>query len=198
MRIVAGEFRGRRLRPVPGKGVRPTADRIREAVFGILGNRVRGAVALDLFAGTGALGLEALSRGAAEAVFVDRMGEALRTVSKNVADLGLGGRSRVIRWDVSRNLGPLRGRRPAFDLVFLDPPYGRGLLAPAISGLVAADCLAPDALLVVEHPPEEPPPETPGGPRLADRRRYGKTLVSFLDCDMGADILGTPPAETPA
>jgi 16S rRNA (guanine966-N2)-methyltransferase len=198
MRIVAGEFRGRRLRPVPEKGIRPTADRIREAVFNILGDRVRGAVVLDLFAGTGALGLEALSRGAAEAVFVDRMDAALRTISRNLDDLGLANRSRVIRWDLSRNLGPLRGRRPAFDLVFLDPPYGRGLLAPTISRLVAADCLTPGARLVAEHSTEESPPAAPGGPVATDRRRYGKTLVSFLDCDMGAVTRGTPPAETSA
>ena len=198
MRIVAGEFRGRRLRPVPEKGIRPTADRIREAMFNILGDRVRGAVVLDLFAGTGALGLEALSRGAAEAVFVDRMDAALRTISRNLDDLGLTNRSRVIRWDLSRNLGPLRARRPAFDLVFLDPPYGRGLLAPVLFRLVAADCLAPGARLVAEHSAEESPSTAPGGPVSTDRRRYGKTLVSFLDCDMGAVNRETPPAETSA
>jgi 16S rRNA (guanine966-N2)-methyltransferase len=191
MRIIGGDHRGRKLRPVPGRGVRPTADRTREAVFNILGDRVWGAVVLDLFAGTGALGLEALSRGAAEAVFVDRMPAALRTLSQTIADLGLADRSQVIRWDLSRHLAPLTKRRPPFDLVFLDPPYAKGLLGPVLSRLAAADCLAPGARLVVEHPAEESPPETPGALRLADRRRYGKTLVSFLDYDMDADIRGT-------
>lgn len=194
MRIIGGDHRGRKLRPVPGRGIRPTADRTREAVFNILGDRVWGAVVLDLFAGTGALGLEALSRGAAEAIFVDRMPAALRTLSQNIADLGLDDRTRVIRWDLSRHLAPLTKRRPPFDLVFLDPPYAKGLLGPVLSRLAAAECLAPDARLVVEHPAEESPPETVASLRLVDRRRYGKTLVSFLYCDMGADDCGSHPA----
>ncbi len=195
MRIIGGEFRGRKLRPVPGRGVRPTADRIREAVFNILGPAVRDATVLDLFAGTGALGLEALSRGAATAVFVDRMPDAMRSISRNLADLGLTDRGRAIRWDLSRNLAPLRNHRPPFDLVFCDPPYAKGWLETVLPRLFRIGCLAPDARLVVEHPAEETPPEIPGGPRLADRRRYGKTLVSFLDCDMGADILEAPSSD---
>jgi 16S rRNA (guanine966-N2)-methyltransferase len=197
VRIIGGECRGRKLRPVPGRGVRPTADRIREAVFNILGPSVRDATVLDLFAGTGALGLEALSRGAAAAVFVDRMPDALRTISRNLADLGLADRGRVVRWDLSRNLGPLRNHRPPFDLVFCDPPYGKGWLGTVLPRLFRAGCLAEGARLAVEHPAEESPPEVPGGPRLSDRRRYGKTLVSFLDCDMGFGILETPSGGAP-
>jgi 16S rRNA (guanine966-N2)-methyltransferase len=181
LRVIAGELKGRRLRTLPGPKTRPTADRTREAVFNILGSAVCGAHVLDVFAGTGAFGIEAISRGAASALFIEIGREALGVLAGNIQACGLADRVSVIRWDASRNLNCLAHREPKFDLAFLDPPYHRGLVAPALSNLHAAGCLANRARLVVEHGADDPFPE-PGAPYLlADRRRYGNTLVSFLN-----------------
>lgn len=179
LRIIAGALRGRRLATVPGLRTRPTADRTRESIFNIIGDAVRDAQVLDLFAGTGAYGIEALSRGAAAAVFVEIGRQALRVLHGNVAACGLEGRSRVIRWDAGRNLNCLGAGCGPFHLIFMDPPYHAGLVAPALQHLVDARCLAPGARIVVEHDDLEP--VAAAAPYvLDDRRRYGKTLVSFL------------------
>ncbi len=180
LRIIAGELRGRRLRTIPGLKTRPTADRTREAVFNILGSAVCGAHVLDVFAGTGAFGLEAVSRGAASAFFIEIGREALGVLAVNIEACGLAERVSVIRWDAGRNLNCLNNRELKFDLVFLDPPYRRGLVAPALSNLYAARCLENGARLVVEHGADDPFPEPAAPYLLRDRRRYGKTLVSFL------------------
>jgi 16S rRNA (guanine966-N2)-methyltransferase len=181
LRVIAGELRGRKLRTVPGLRTRPTADRTREAIFNILGSAVRGAHVLDVFAGTGAYGIEAVSRGAASALFIEIGREALGVLAANIEACSLAERVAVIRWDAGRNLNCLDHREPKFDLVFLDPPYRRGLVAPALSNLHAARSLANGSRLVVEHGADDPFPE-PGTPYLLqDRRRYGKTLVSFLN-----------------
>jgi 16S rRNA (guanine966-N2)-methyltransferase len=178
LRIIAGDLRGRRLAVVPGRLTRPTADRTRESIFNILGNTVRGKQILDLFAGTGAYGIEALSRGAAAAVFVEIGRQALSVLRTNLTACRLADRSRVIRWDAARNLNCLRGC-DSFQLVFMDPPYHAGLVAPALQHLAKARCLASGARIVVEHGDEDP--VTAAAPYALDnRRRYGKTVVSFL------------------
>lgn len=180
LRVIAGELKGRRLHTIPGLKTRPTADRTREAVFNILGSAVCGAHVLDVFAGTGAFGIEALSRGAASALFIEIGREALGVLAGNIQTCGLTDRVSVVRWDASRNLNCLGQHEPKFDLAFLDPPYHRSLVAPALSNLHAAHCLATGALLVVEHGADDPFPEPPAPYLLRDQRRYGKTLVSFL------------------
>jgi 16S rRNA (guanine(966)-N(2))-methyltransferase RsmD len=167
MRIVAGTHGGRRLLAPRGREVRPTSDRVREALFSILGDRVVGASVLDLFAGTGALGLEALSRGAARATFVDRDTSA---VQANLAALGLEGE--VHRRDA---LAFLRAGAGPFDLVFLDPPYrDAGSLGPKLADTLPA-ALARGALVVSESDRREPL-DLPGLETL-DERRYGDTLI---------------------
>lgn len=181
LRVIAGELRGRRLATVPGLKTRPTADRTRESIFNILGPTLRGLHVLDLFAGTGAFGIEALSRGAATACFVEIGRDALRVLSANLQALGLTERTSVLRADAARNLSGLTDRVPRFGLVFMDPPYGKDLVGPALVGLHAADCLAPGARLVVEHAADDDLPDLAAAAcRLHDQRRYGKTLVSFL------------------
>src|ERR671931_939003 len=153
MRIVGGHLRGRTLAAPKSQAIRPTADRLRESLFNILvhayGDPVTDARVLDLFAGTGALALEALSRGAAFALFVDDGAEARALLRENIATLGLGGVTRVFRRDASR-LGAAHPIEP-FSLVFLDPPYGHGLAEKALASARAGGWLTGDALIVVEE-----------------------------------------------
>ncbi len=178
MRIIAGEFKGRRLAPVKGR-IRPTSDKVREALFSILGPEVEGAAVLDLFAGTGALALEALSRGAREAVLVEDQAAALEVLRRNLETLGVAERTRVLPVPVQRALNTLAGRGEKFNLVFLDPPYGRGLAGATLKALAAAGLLAPEAVVVAEHSPREILPEHLGHLRLSRSRRYGDTQVAF-------------------
>ncbi len=176
MRIVAGAWRGRALRAPEGQGTRPTADRVRQALFDMLlhapwGGRLEGLSVLDAFAGTGALGLEALSRGADAATFLERDRGALAVLRGNVAACGAEGRALVLAADACR---PPPGR--ACGLVFLDPPYGAGLLGPAALALAAAGWMAPEALLVTELAAEEAAPALPAVP-LAERRHGAARLL---------------------
>src|SRR5688500_11969528 len=153
MRIVGGRWSGRNLQGPKKDGIRPTADRLREALFNILahgyGDPVSGARVLDLFAGTGALGLEALSRGAAFALLVDDNAEARALMRGNVEALGLGGTARIFRRDATR-LGPVHPLEP-FTLMFADPPYGHGLAERALASARDGGWLTTDALIVVEE-----------------------------------------------
>lgn len=179
MRIISGDFRGKKLAAFSGRATRPTADRVRESVFNILGAAVKNTVVLDLFAGTGALGLEALSRGATAAVFVDSEPPAIRLIEKNIAACRAADRARVIRWDIRRNLRCL-SPEPAFDLVFMDPPYHAGLIAPALRHLATQNVCNKNASIMIEHDIMEPIEAEMNGLELTDQRIYGKTAVSFL------------------
>jgi 16S rRNA (guanine966-N2)-methyltransferase len=171
VRVIAGVYRGRTLRAPPGRGTRPTSDRVREALFSILGD-VSDARVLDLFAGSGALGIEAVSRGAAEATFVDSAPAALRAVKANLE--ALGAQAEVRRADARRFLGGASGQARQYDLVFLDPPYRlAGRLGGELAGAVAA-VLAPGAAVVAESDRRAPLElELP----ILDERRYGDTLI---------------------
>jgi 16S rRNA (guanine966-N2)-methyltransferase len=180
LRIIAGKYKGRRLKTPRGSAIRPTADRIREAIFNILGGGCRDRQVFDIFAGTGALGLEALSRGANRAVFVDNRRTAVDAIRRNIAVCGCEENSAVFLADVRRQLDCLNQVERTAELVFLDPPYQLDLIRPALQHLVRRSLVAPEARLVIEHSVHEALPELEGHFRLDDRRRYGKTLVSFL------------------
>jgi 16S rRNA (guanine(966)-N(2))-methyltransferase RsmD len=174
MRVIAGRYGGRSLQAPPGTDTRPTADRVREALFSILGARVELARVLDLFAGSGALGIEALSRGAAHATFVDDAGAAIRAVEANLKTVRTA--AEVRRTDALRFLGAARDRGAQYDLVFLDPPYRQAeRLAPALSEALPA-VLAPGAVAVAESDRRAPLDLTLP---LHDERRYGDTLIRF-------------------
>jgi len=178
MRIISGEAGGRRLRAPRGAATRPTADRVREALVNILGSAA-GLSVLDLFAGTGALALEALSRGAAHAVLVDHAEAAVRVIHANLAALGYADRARVLRLDVERALRLLAREGARFDLIFVDPPYEGPVAAAALAVLGEGSLLAPDALVVVEHDAKNRPPSEQGALCLGQRRKYGQTEVSL-------------------
>lgn len=177
MRIIAGRYRGSRLHSPPGTAIRPTADRLRESIFNIIGPRLPAIRVLDLFAGTGAMGIEALSRGADHAVFVDRSPEALYLVRKNLAKVKADAMATVISWDIARDLQCLSGQK-AFEFVFVDPPYRQGFIHRTLVNLKSTD--VPLGTIVVEHALDESMADLPTGFVLKDQRRYGKTLVSFL------------------
>jgi 16S rRNA (guanine(966)-N(2))-methyltransferase RsmD len=172
MRVIAGRYRGRRLQAPPGAATRPTSDRVREALFSVLGERVAGARVLDLFAGSGALGIEALSRGAAEATFVDSAPAAVRAVRANLE--ALGATADVRRADARRFLGGASSAVRQYDLVFLDPPYRlAGRLGGELTAALPA-VLAPDAAVVAESDRRAP---LELGLPILDERRYGDTLI---------------------
>ena len=181
MRIVGGHFRGRPLATPKSQAIRPTSDRLRETLFNILahayGDPVPHARVLDLFAGTGALGLEALSRGAALALFVDDGAEARALIRGNIATLGTGGITRLFRRDATK-LGPAHPVEP-FALVFLDPPYGKGLAEKALASLRDGGWLTPDAMLVVEEA-KAAGFAAPEGFEELERRAYDDTEFVFL------------------
>jgi 16S rRNA (guanine966-N2)-methyltransferase len=180
MRIVAGTFRGRRLLAPKGQEIRPTSDRVREAIFSIIGPAVEGARVLDLFAGTGALGLEALSRGASEAVFVDQSVNAVRLIRSNVEICGVMDRVSIIHGTINQALRRLGGQEEAFDLVFMDPPYGKGLVQRTLSDLGGA--ARGGTLVVAEHGVRDLLPllsEEQEWLRVQERK-YGDTVVSFF------------------
>ena len=169
MRVVAGIYGGRTLRAPAGSATRPTSDRVREALFSILGDRVTEAAVLDLYAGSGALGIEALSRGAASATFVDSAPKAITALKGNLAALGITAtvhRAEATKW--------LRSAEAQYDLVFLDPPYREAArLGPALSGLL------PGGALVVTESDRRAPLEL--SLPLTDERRYGDTLIRIHD-----------------
>lgn len=181
MRVITGSAKGRRLKTTAARGTRPTADRVKEGIFSMLESRVdlRGARVLDLFAGSGALGIEALSRGAAECVFVEAARDATRALRDNLASCGLSERSRVLQTAATTALRRLANDGVRFDGVVLDPPYGQGLVAKTLAALVAARIVAPAGWVLVEHHLDEPPPEAPW-PYLTKPHRYGKTAVTLL------------------
>ena len=185
MRIVAGTARGRTLKGPRGDGLRPTSDRVREAIFNILGQWLDGLAVLDLYAGTGALALEAISRGAARAVLVDSGREAVRLCRENAQSLGMDDKVESVAASVdARALSRLKG---GFDLVFADPPYaaqspaGVALLVAQAEGLMRAG-----GRLVIEHDRRAQAPEAVGSLALEESRRFGDTAVSFYRCATSA------------
>ena len=177
MRIVGGNLRGRVLRAPGGAATRPTSEKVREAVFNILG-AVDGDRVLDLFAGSGALGLEALSRGAAHATFVDAARPALTAIRGNLRELGLDARATVVPGDAVAAAARLKADGP-WRLVFVDPPYRSDLATRAVLAL-PCERLATDAVVVIEHDRHNAPPDPLGSLLRTDLRRYGDTVISFF------------------
>lgn len=179
MRIIAGTARGQRLLAPKSRAIRPTADRVREALFNVLGQSFGGTEVLDLFAGSGALALEALSRGAGHAVMVDSDRTAIRLCEANAASLGFSERVRVIRAPVARAVKLLQRQGALFDLVFADPPYSARAAADTLLQVDAARLCRAAGILCVEHDKREQSPELAGSFAKIDERRFGDTVVSI-------------------
>jgi len=187
VRIIGGRLKGRTLRGPPNAATRPTSDRLRETLFNVLehsyGDPVADAAVLDLFAGTGALACEALSRGAQRALLVEEARAPLAVIQANLDSLGLSDRARVVRRDIKR-LGPAMAQATSFTLAFLDPPYGKGLVEPALEALAKGEWLAPEALTVIEESSEAtfllPSAFVP-----IETRLYGETKLVFARYNKG-------------
>jgi len=175
LRVTGGRLGGRRFR-APGGGVRPTADRVRESLFARLGD-LSGRQVLDLYAGSGALGLEAFSRGAAGVVFVERSPRVARVLRKNLVELGLEAEARVVAADASAALKRLGAEGARFDLVLLDPPYTGDQLVRALTALAEAELVSARGMVVAEHARRHPVPDVPGWVER-DVRSYGETRVT--------------------
>ena len=176
MRVITGSARGRRLKELEGMETRPTTDRVKEGLFSALHFDIEGRKVLDLFAGTGQLGIECLSRGAASAVFVDRRADAVKLIRENLRLTELEDRARVIAGD---SMEYLRSIREPFDIIFLDPPYAAGLLEPAIAHIAKFDILAPHGIIAAEHPADRVLPALAPPYRLHRTYRYGKIALTL-------------------
>lgn len=179
LRIIAGRFGSRKLTAPQGRDTRPTTDRVKEAVFSILLPYLPEARVLDLFCGSGALALEALSRGAARAILVDRDAKAIAAARANIHALGVEDECVLLQREWGQALTLLHTQGYQFDIVFLDPPYAKGLYTPAIEALYEENLLAPDALIVAEHDAEYTLLLNDAF-ELTDKRRYGDTAVSLI------------------
>ncbi len=177
MRVISGEAKGKKLFSPPG--TRPTAGKARESFFNILGKEVFSAKVLDLFAGTGALGIEALSRGAKEAVFVDNNYLSCRAVKRNIANLSLGNQSAIYRLGVDKALKLFSRKGYKFDIIFMDPPYGSGLATRTLVEISRNNTLSNGGVVVVEHYRKNVLPEAVEELKIKRKAVYGDTAVSF-------------------
>jgi 16S rRNA (guanine(966)-N(2))-methyltransferase RsmD len=181
MRVIAGSAKGRRLETMPGRVVRPTADRVKESLFSMLVSRVAlvDAVVLDLFAGSGALGIEALSRGAASATFVEQDRPTARLLARNLERCGFAAVATILPLPAHRAVAEMAQRGSRFDGALLDPPYGRQLAAAALADLAAQALLAPGGWAVAEHHIDDALAERYGPLQLTTSKRYGSTALTL-------------------
>lgn len=176
MRVITGTARGRRLGELEGMDTRPTYDRVKEGMFNIIQFDIEGRRVLDLFGGTGQLGIECLSRGAAHCTFVDQRRDAVRLMKENLKVCDVADRATVVQSDA---IGYLSTVTEKYHLIFLDPPYDSGLLESALKKLTSIDILADNGIIVCESRTEHPMPELPAPYVRSKDYRYGKTKVNL-------------------
>ncbi len=180
MRIISGQCKGRKLSMIPGWDIRPTSDRVREAIFNIIGRDVKGKIVLDLFAGSGAFGLEALSRGALYAFFIDNSYSSFKIVEKNASICNFTDKFRFIRRDILKLTSLRSFMDKSAEIVFMDPPYKSGLINKTLKHPALLECLSDDALIIAEHSVKEEIDNNLSELEITDQRKYGKTFVTFL------------------
>ncbi|MDD6190997.1 MAG: 16S rRNA (guanine(966)-N(2))-methyltransferase RsmD [Firmicutes bacterium] len=176
MRVITGKYKGRKLAAPSGHEIRPTSDKVKEAMFSILTDRIYGSRVLDLFAGTGSIGIEALSRGAEYCVFGDNSGESLRLVKENLAHCKVEEKTRVVPGDFKKVLKNLEGK---FDIIILDPPYNGGMMPDAFRLIEEFQLLDDEGVIVAEHRKEEILPDETGGFIKIKERKYGIVVLSI-------------------
>ncbi len=179
MRVIAGQYKGRRLRPVPGNTARSTGDRVRESLFNILAAEIPGATVLDLFCGAGTLGIEALSRGARHATFVDSTRRSVECTRANLGVIQAEADATVVTADALAGLRSLARIGRTFDIVFADPPYDQNHVVRTLKAVAASETRAPEGILVIEHHKKEPPGDPPPGFSVWTERRFGDTMFTI-------------------
>ena len=187
MRVIGGNAKGRRLKVPKGQAVRPTSDRVKEALFNILPHDLSGIRLLDLFAGTGNVSIEAISRGAAEVILIDSSEKSGKVIRENLRSVGFTDRANVRIAPVSRALRLLARRGESFDMIFLDPPYQRNWVKVCLEAIAGGNLLRASGIVVVEHSAREQPKAEYGPLVLKDQRKYGDTWLSFFE-DKAATI----------
>ena len=185
MRVVSGKWKGRQLKAVPGMNTRPTTDKVKESVFNMIGPYFDGGLALDLFGGSGSLGIEALSRGVDKVIFVDKDGKAIQTIKQNIETFQLGEQVEVYRNDAVRALNALKKREIKFDLILLDPPYKKHHLEELIHKIGEFDLLTQNGLIMAEHSNEVELPEMMGTFQRTRKEVYGLTVISVYHHSSG-------------
>ena len=181
MRVIGGTHRGRKLRSAGGLGVRPTSDRLRETLFNILAPKIHGARFLDICAGSGAVGIEALSRGAVSVTFIERARHACGTIAANLGALGITGEATVINRDAAAALNRLEQESRRFDVVFFDPPYGSEIYGQVMGQLGLVEVLSAGAVVIVEHRAKTPPESEYGKLRVFREVKQGESALTFYE-----------------
>ncbi len=179
MRVIAGEFRGRRLDRIEGTDIRPTSDKVKEALFSILGNAVIDCSFLDLFGGSGGIGIEALSRGAKHVVFIDADIRSIKVLKGNLRNLNITDKAEVFHTDYSTAISKLYKYGKLFDIIFIDPPYGKGFDKAALEEIYKNPILKESGLVIVEHDHKDDMPQSVGSICKYRTKHYGNTLLSF-------------------
>jgi len=179
MRVISGTAKGHKLKSLDGMATRPTADKIKESLFNILLPIISDTYVLDLFAGTGSIGIEALSRGAEFAVFIDKNPSAVKIIRENLIHTKLQDKSKIYNADYKKYINNIYDGERAFDIIFIDPPYNKGLIIPAMQLIGEKKLLSPDGLIVVEHGKEENIPEQIGDFKAIRKQDYGRTIITF-------------------
>ncbi|HKG23262.1 MAG TPA: 16S rRNA (guanine(966)-N(2))-methyltransferase RsmD [Blastocatellia bacterium] len=179
MRVIGGKYRGRRLRAATGLDVRPTSDRLRETLFNILAPSIRGSRFLDICAGSGAVGIEALSRGAAHVTLIERSRPTFAIIRENLRALAIGGEARVINSEAGEEISRLARAGESFDIAFLDPPYASALYSQVLESISQGRLIPDDGIVVVEHRSKTPPRESYGRLRVYRQVRQGESALAF-------------------
>ncbi|KUO70071.1 MAG: hypothetical protein APF77_24680 [Clostridia bacterium BRH_c25] len=181
MRVIAGEFGGRRLDPIEGTDIRPTSDKVKESLFNILGDTVIDSIFLDLFGGTGGIGIEALSRGAKHVVFIDTSIKSIKVLKGNLKNLNVEDNVEVFHTDYSTAIGKLHKYNKQFDIIFIDPPYSVGMAKAALEELDKNPIIAQSGLVIVEHDSRDDMPQRVGKLHMCRIKQYGNTTLSFYN-----------------
>jgi len=175
IRVIGGEVKGRKIKSIKGKTVRPLLGRVKKSLFDILGKKIKDATFLDLYAGTGSVGIEALSRGAKEVVFIDNSSQAVRIIEENLKQLGFEERAKILRRDILKGLPAER----KFDLIFIAPPYKLELILPTLKVIVERELIAPEGWIICQHHFREKLPEEYFSLEIFREKKYGDTRLSF-------------------
>lgn len=179
MRVIAGEKRGFKLKAPKGRDTRPTEDRVKESLFNILGHIGENSLVLDLFAGSGSIGIEFLSRGAEKAYFIDSSAICIQTIRENLNHTGFLEKSQLIRGDSRKTIRFLARQGLKFDYIYIDPPYDEDLIMKSMEEIIARDILNDDGILILEHEKDLLLPGTAFGVKKTDERNYGSKVITF-------------------